>query len=1067
MIRSVCLLALLTIGLTAAYASDYAHHALIRVYGKTPVHEKALLQDDRLDLMPQDAEPGVLVAALPGDFAYLEAKGYTWDVIEPDLEAFYARRAREEGSLDEMGGYKTHSEVLAAMDSIHAQHPDITTARFVVGRTIEGRDIHCMKISDNPEVDENEIELLYNSLIHSREPAAMELLFVFMDYLTNNYGVYPDVTYLVDNREFYFIPCINVDGYLYNQQTNPNGGGMWRKNRRNNGNGSFGVDLNRNWGFNWGYDNSGSSPTPSSETYRGTGPFSEPETDSLRRFIESRDFVLAMNYHTYSNLILYAWGTQSFQGGFTPDNPAFAMMADSMQYLIQQVNGAVYDVGPPWQLLYNVNGDCNDWCYGEQSTKNKIFSFTTEVGSASDGFWPQPSRIEPLALENLPANLFVARYAEFLVPPDFRVTKIFQDQTDLNGDQDGVVEPGESVAMYIHLRNTGAQNLDAISGVISTNTPGITVETGAASWPALPTQTSDENTTPFVLNVSAGFASPGAVLCELHLTTANGLDTTLAVTAVVGNPVFADNMESGDNGWTHSGPNDLWHLSTRRSASPTHSWYSGNEGTGQYPNSMNAILISPPILLGNNPVISFTHRYALESGFDFGFVEVDDGNTSQIVAGPFTGGNGAFETVTVPLAQFGPGSIVRIKFRQTSDGFVTDEGWFVDDVTLGTAPTISANPDMVMVAMDTNSTTDRNVIINNAGGSDLAYSVIFQNGTAATDTGGPDSFGYRWQDSDDACGPAYTWLPIGALGTPLTWVEGEGDLSRGPYSLPFEFPFYGQLFDRIWINANGWVSFIDSTSTAYLNTSLPSASAPAAAIFPWWDDLKPQLAGTNVRYWNNGSDSAAVHFENIRAGTAPTQGTYNFQLLLTAWGECRVFYGNMGTIRLTSATIGIQNAAKSVGLTVLNNQAGVASNEARRFALGPRWVSVLPTSGVVAPNSADTLRLHFLGPELCGMPSLSGLIVRSNDPRSAEITIPITVSADVSLDAPVELTIYPDGENILLRWQPVAGASSYDVLFYYETGGLPTIIGTTGTTSYTHVDALDVPIGFYQVVALP
>ncbi len=420
----------LFIHISVSLAVNEPHHSLIRVFGKDIAHEKLLLRDDMLDVMPQDGAPGILIAALPEDFAYLSGRGYRWDVIESDLEEFYARRAREQGSLDEMGGFKTHTEILAAMDTIHANHPTITTTRFVVGTTIEGRDIHGFKISDNPDVDEDEIELLYNSLIHAREPGAMEVLFLFMNYLTDQYGINAEVTNLVDNREFYFVPCINVDGYLYNQANSPNGGGMWRKNRRANAGGSFGVDLNRNWGFNWGFDNEGSSPTPSSDTYRGTGPLSEPETSSMRDFIESRNFLVSMNYHTYSNLILFPWGSSTYQGGFTPDQAVFSLMADSMQYYIQQVNGAVYTVGPPWQVLYNVNGDCNDWCYGEQTTKAKIYPFTTEVGGAADGFWPQPNRIVPLAQENLPSNLFVARYAVNLVPLDYQVKRVSQDQNE-------------------------------------------------------------------------------------------------------------------------------------------------------------------------------------------------------------------------------------------------------------------------------------------------------------------------------------------------------------------------------------------------------------------------------------------------------------------------------------------------------------------------------------------------------------------------------------------------------------------------------------------------------------
>jgi hypothetical protein len=93
---------------------------------------------------------------LPGDFAYLESRNYRWEVVYTDMEEFYARRLAREGHLDLMGGYKTFDEINTALDVMHATYPSITTAKFSIGQTLEGREIYCIKISDNPEVDENE-----------------------------------------------------------------------------------------------------------------------------------------------------------------------------------------------------------------------------------------------------------------------------------------------------------------------------------------------------------------------------------------------------------------------------------------------------------------------------------------------------------------------------------------------------------------------------------------------------------------------------------------------------------------------------------------------------------------------------------------------------------------------------------------------------------------------------------------------------------------------------------------------------------------------------------------------
>ena len=142
-----------------------------------------------------------------------------------------------------------------------------------------------VKISDNPDVDEAEPEILYTALHHAREPQSMMQMIYFMYYLLENYNTNPSVQYIVNNRELYFIPVVNPDGYEYNRTTNPSGGGMWRKNRKNNGS-SYGVDLNRNYGpyTYWNAPNGGSSTDPSSDTYRGTAPFSEPETSKLKEF---------------------------------------------------------------------------------------------------------------------------------------------------------------------------------------------------------------------------------------------------------------------------------------------------------------------------------------------------------------------------------------------------------------------------------------------------------------------------------------------------------------------------------------------------------------------------------------------------------------------------------------------------------------------------------------------------------------------------------------------------------------------------------------------------------------
>ncbi len=337
------------------------------------------------------------IIARPGDLAWLDSRGMTYQIDVPDLKELYRSHNKEALS---MGGFKTFSEIVSHLDFLKLSYPTIMTSKFSLGQSIDGNEIWAVKVSDNPEIDENEPELLYISLIHAREPAAAASLLHFMEYMLSNYGLDSEVTNLVNNRELYFVPVQNPDGYLWNQATNPTGQGLWRKNRRLNADASFGVDLNRNYGFKWGYDDIGSSPTTGSEVYRGTAPFSEPETQAIRNFTIARNFVIVHNFHTYSDLELWPPG---FDREFSIFDEFFKNVGDSMT----QFNGYAPQVG--WRL-YPTNGAADDWHWGDTISKSRQISLTCEIGST--GFWPLVTEINGLINENIWPNLFLARIAE-------------------------------------------------------------------------------------------------------------------------------------------------------------------------------------------------------------------------------------------------------------------------------------------------------------------------------------------------------------------------------------------------------------------------------------------------------------------------------------------------------------------------------------------------------------------------------------------------------------------------------------------------------------------------------
>lgn len=317
-------------------------------------------------------------------------------------------------ALGSMGGYLTYQEMLDNLDAMHTQYPNLISARanisnFVTNGTpdnsvspsIGGNAIQWVKISDNPDTDESEPELLYDSIHHAREPASLSQLIYYMWYLLENYNTDPAIKQIVDNTEMYFVPVVNPDGYLYNQVTNPNGGGLWRKNRFNASGNNGGVDNNRNYSHytdgtiataTWG--GPGSSSSPNNETYHGTAEFSEVENQAMKWFTEQHDFIIALNNHTFGELLYFPY---SYADVPTPDEAVFLAIGAELtsQNGYRELRDAPF------------SGDTDDFMYGGTTQPhNKIFSFTPEVGTA---FWPASNQIDGICKEMMFLNLTAAK----------------------------------------------------------------------------------------------------------------------------------------------------------------------------------------------------------------------------------------------------------------------------------------------------------------------------------------------------------------------------------------------------------------------------------------------------------------------------------------------------------------------------------------------------------------------------------------------------------------------------------------------------------------------------------
>ncbi len=350
-------------------------------------------------------------AVAPERMADLDASGLPYVVLNDNLQA--SIDAEREAIAADRGtswftAYKQYSEIDAKLTSLVAENPAIAS-RFVLGtNTVENRQIYGIKIT-GPATGAPKPQLMIEGTQHAREwIAAMVPMFV-ADQLIQFYGSDPLITDIVNRAEIHIVPVSNPDGYVYSWLNS--GTRLWRKNRRNNNNGSFGVDNNRNWGYQWG--GVGSSGVGSSDVYRGPSAFSEPETRAIRDYITGLANLRAhLDWHSYSQLVLWPWGYTDT--ATTPDEAQFNRFGQAMRTAIFSATGTPYTAGAIGPTLYIADGNINDWVYGVRNVMTYIIEMRD---TGATGFQLPAAQIIPTATENFAAWKILATQA--VNPIDF------------------------------------------------------------------------------------------------------------------------------------------------------------------------------------------------------------------------------------------------------------------------------------------------------------------------------------------------------------------------------------------------------------------------------------------------------------------------------------------------------------------------------------------------------------------------------------------------------------------------------------------------------------------------
>jgi len=674
----------------AQHADDFSTYVRVKIFAQA-LSDLHRLQELGVNLDHYRGKPGegIDVVLNLDEVRKLYGTGIPYEIVIDDLNEYYSRRPkpaesewmesrrilREHGvtgfGYGSMGGFHTYAEVVRQLDTLHLLYPHLITPKDSIGVTEQGRAIWAVEISDNPGVPEpDEATVYFDALHHAREPISMSVLLYYMWWLVENYGTNPEATYLVNNRRICFIPVVNPDGYFYNQQTNPNGGGMWRKNRRNNGDGSFGVDLNRNYGYMWGYDNIGSSPTPSSETYRGPAPWSEPESRAVRDYVLARNPSIAFSIHSVAGRYLNPYGYRDTVAAYE----YYAEYASDFSRYNNYLYGTVYQM-----LGYNSNGTTRDFLHHDV----QCLAWVPEIGGSD--FWPAMTEIVPLCQE----NLLAVKYLTW-------VSGAFADYQSFRLLGTGAAMRGDSVTFSITVRNKGlTQPARDVQVSVVTLDPNLIPVFTTVSFDSIAVRESIENASaPFV------FAIPSSVpfLSEVRFAstvTQEGVVTSVDTFSVlIGYPriLFSDNAENGRSNWVRSGTGEPWDTTFVMAYSAARSF--ADSRYGNVANSTNnTFTTAQQINLAGtlNPRLEYVARWSNEANYDYVRIQLstNSGSTWTNLAGRYTIPVGGQPAYTANMGTWAWESInltsyigrqILLRFNLVTDAGLRGDGFYFDDL---------------------------------------------------------------------------------------------------------------------------------------------------------------------------------------------------------------------------------------------------------------------------------------------------------------------------------------------------------------------------------------------------
>jgi hypothetical protein len=313
------------------------------------------------------------------------------------------------------GYYLSYTEINDSLRNLALDHPSICMFDSLPLPTYEGSWIYGVKISDNPQIEEDEPGFTLDGCHHSREWATPQAVLFFADSMINSYGVVPEITEIINRTQIFCFPLINVDGYVYDYP----GQNWWRKNREPFG-GSIGTDPNRNYGgaLNgevdgyWGAADEGQvTHYPSDETFCGAYAFSGDEIRAYTTYIREHKITAGFSLHSYGEQVMYPWGYKP-QG--TPDSTLYDQKGAYMAGMMQRISGGTYTPGQSYFNPYPSVGNTRDWVYGYNhyvAGLSTLF-YGAEIGTA---FYQNQGQLDFISRQVFKAAKYLAGFTDSLM----------------------------------------------------------------------------------------------------------------------------------------------------------------------------------------------------------------------------------------------------------------------------------------------------------------------------------------------------------------------------------------------------------------------------------------------------------------------------------------------------------------------------------------------------------------------------------------------------------------------------------------------------------------------------